>query len=80
MIGALLGRTDQDIIVPTAGGCAIGQRPVDFHIQALEQLGAVIEYREMKKEGAYFAHAHNGLKGTTITLPFHRLERQKILF
>lgn len=70
MIGALLGRTDQDIIVPTAGGCSIGQRPVDFHIQALEQLGAVIEYRGMKREGAYFAHAHNGLKGTVITLPF----------
>lgn len=70
MIGALLGRTDQDIIVPTAGGCPIGSRPVDFHIQALEQLGAVIEYREMKREGAYFAHAHHGLKGTVITLPY----------
>jgi UDP-N-acetylglucosamine 1-carboxyvinyltransferase len=70
MIGALLGRTDQDIIVPTTGGCPIGQRPVDFHIQALEQLGAVIEYRGMKREGAYFAHAHNGLKGTLITLPY----------
>lgn len=70
MIGALLGRTDQDIIVPTAGGCNIGKRPVDYHIQALEQLGAVIEYREMKREGAYFAHAHNGLKGNLITLPY----------
>jgi UDP-N-acetylglucosamine 1-carboxyvinyltransferase len=70
MIGALLGRTDQDIIVPTAGGCPIGARPVDFHIQALEQLGAVIEYRGMKREGAYFAHAHNGLKGAIITLPY----------
>jgi UDP-N-acetylglucosamine 1-carboxyvinyltransferase len=70
MIGALLGRTDQDIIVPTTGGCPIGQRPVDFHIQALEQLGAVIEYRGMKREGAYFAHAHNGLRGTLITLPY----------
>lgn len=70
MIGALLGRTDQDIIVPTAGGCSIGQRPVDFHIQALEQLGATIEYRGMKREGAYFAHAYDGLKGTLITLPY----------
>lgn len=70
MIGALLGRTDQDIIVPTAGGCLIGQRPVDFHILALQQLGAEIEYRGMKREGAYFAHAHNGLKGTLITLPY----------
>jgi UDP-N-acetylglucosamine 1-carboxyvinyltransferase len=70
MIGALLGRTDQDIIVPTVGGCNIGKRSVDYHIQALEQLGAVIEYREMKREGAYFAHAHNGLKGNIITLPY----------
>lgn len=70
MIGALLGRTEEDIIVPTVGGCNIGGRTVDFHIEALQRLGAVIEYREMKKEGAYFAHAHNGLKGTIITLPY----------
>ncbi len=70
MIGALLGRTDEDIIVPTAGGCKIGKRPVDFHITALEKLGATIEFREMKKEGAYFARAHNGMKGAIITLPY----------
>src|ERR1700704_4388578 len=35
MIGALLGRTDEDIIIPTVGGCQIGTRSVDFHIQAL---------------------------------------------
>lgn len=70
MIGALLGRTDEDIIVPTVGGCPIGSRSVDFHIQALEKLGASIEYRGMKKEGAYFAHAHQGLKGTLINLPY----------
>lgn len=70
MIGALLGRTDEDIIVPTVGGCCIGPRSVDFHIEALEKLGASIEYRGMKKEGAYFAHAHNGLKGTVINLPY----------
>lgn len=70
MIGALLGRTDDDIIVPTVGGCSLGQRPVDFHIQALEQLGAQIEYREMKREGAYLAHARQGLKGTVITLNY----------
>lgn len=70
MIGALLSRTDEDIIVPTVGGCDIGKRSVDFHISALRELGATIEYREMKKEGAYFAHAHNGLKGTVINLPY----------
>lgn len=70
MIGTLLGRTEEDIIVPTAGGCRIGKRPIDFHIRALEQLGASIEFREMKKEGAYFAHAHHGLRGAIIHLPY----------
>jgi UDP-N-acetylglucosamine 1-carboxyvinyltransferase len=70
MIGALLGRTDQDIIIPTAGGCRIGKRPVDFHIQALEKLGAIIEHRVMKKEGAYFAHAHQGLRGNIVHLAY----------
>ena len=70
LIGALLGRTDQDIIVPTIGGDLIGARPVDFHFQSLRKLGANIEYREMKKEGAYLAHAHHGLKGCIISLPY----------
>ncbi len=70
MIGALLGRTDQEIVVPTSGGCKIGARPVDFHIQALGKLGATIEYHQMKKEGAYFARAQQGLKGTLIELPY----------
>ena len=70
MIGALLGRTDQDIIVPTIGGDLIGARPVDLHIHALHKLGARIEYREMKKEGAYFAQAHMGMKGAVIELTY----------
>lgn len=70
MIGALLGRTTEDIIVPTIGGCNIGKRPVNFHLTALEKLGASIEYRGMKKEGAYFAQAHKGLSGALIELPY----------
>jgi UDP-N-acetylglucosamine 1-carboxyvinyltransferase len=70
MIGALLGRTDEDIIVPTIGGDLIGARPVDLHIHALQKLGARIEYREMKKEGAYFAQAHQGLKGAVVTFAY----------
>lgn len=70
LMGALLGRTTEDIIVPAAGGCKIGKRPVDFHVDALTKLGASIEFRVMQKEGAYFAHAHHGLKGAVITLPY----------
>lgn len=70
MIGALLGRTDEDIIVPTIGGDLIGARPVDLHIHALQKLGARIEYREMKKEGAYFAQAHAGLKGAVVEFTY----------
>lgn len=70
MLGALLGRTKENIIVPTVGGCNIGKRPVDFHIAALEKLGATIEFRTIKKENAYFAHAANGLEGTIIKLPY----------
>jgi UDP-N-acetylglucosamine 1-carboxyvinyltransferase len=70
MIGALLGRTEEDVIVPTVGGCKIGSRSVEFHVDSLCRLGASIELREMKRESAYFAHAHNGLKGTIIRLPY----------
>ena len=70
MIGALLGRTEEDVIVPTVGGCKLGARSVNFHIDALTQLGATIELREMKRERAYFAAAHKGLTGTLIRLPY----------
>lgn len=70
LIGALLGRTTDDIIIPTVGGDAIGKRSVDFHIEALKRLGASVEYREMRKEGAYLAHAHHGLHGNLIELPY----------
>ena len=70
MMGALLGRTKENIVVPTVGGCKIGKRPVDFHIMALEKLGAVVEYRTIKNERAYFAHAPEGMKGAIVKLPY----------
>ena len=69
-IGALLNRTQEHIIVPTVGGCRIGKRPVNFHIRALEQLGANFEERMIKKDRAYFVNAPNGLKGTLIEFPY----------
>ena len=70
MMGALLARSDQEIIVPTVGGDKIGNRPVNFHLESLQKLGACVEFRSMKKEGAYFGYAPNGLKEAQITLPY----------
>ena len=48
--------------VSLPGGCAIGQRPVDLHLKALEQMGAKIEILH----GYIKATAPNGLKGAKI--------------
>lgn len=66
LIGALLGRTDDEIVVPVSGGCKIGKRPIDFHIAALQKLGALITY----KDEAYHAITTSKLKGTVIELPY----------
>jgi UDP-N-acetylglucosamine 1-carboxyvinyltransferase len=51
--------------VSMPGGCAIGTRPVDLLIMALQQLGAEIEI-----EGGYvIARAKNGLRGGEIVFP-----------
>ena len=53
--------------VPRVGGDAIGPRPVDYHLAALEQMGAIIE----QTETSYRAHvAKGGLHGTTVVLPY----------
>jgi len=48
--------------VSLPGGCAIGQRPIDLHLKALEQMGADIEI----KAGYIEARAPDGLKGCNI--------------
>jgi len=48
--------------VSLPGGCAIGQRPVDLHLKALEAMGAQIKINH----GYIEATAPNGLKGTKI--------------
>ncbi len=50
--------------VAMPGGCAIGARPVDIHIKALEQMGAIIEL-----DGSIFnAHVDGKLKGADISM------------
>ena len=61
VLGPLLARFGHcEVSLP--GGCAIGQRPVDLHLKALEQMGAKIEI----KNGYILATCENGLQGATI--------------
>lgn len=55
-----------EAFVPTLGGDRIGPRPVNFHLDALEKMGAKIE----ADADGYHASAPNGLKGTVIVLPY----------
>ena len=65
VLGPLLAREHQ-AIVSLPGGCAIGARPMDIHITALEALGAEIEL----KDGYLHAVARGGLKGNVVPLRF----------
>ena len=65
VLGPLLAREGQ-AIVSLPGGCAIGARPMDIHIETLEMLGAKI----ILKDGYLHASAPKGLKGCKIKLRF----------
>ncbi len=61
ILGPLLARFKK-AKVSLPGGCAIGTRPVDLHLKALEKMGATIQI----KKGYVEAQAKNGLKGAEI--------------
>lgn len=65
VLGPLLARHHQ-AIVSLPGGCAIGARPMDIHVTALEAMGAEIEL----KDGYLHAKASGGLKGARVPLRF----------
>jgi len=65
VLGPLVARSGQ-AKVSLPGGCTIGARPVDLHLQALEALGAKIDLHE----GYVYAQAPRGLKGAEISFPF----------
>jgi len=64
VLGPMLAR-DGHAVVSLPGGCAIGARPVDLHLKALEALGAELEL----KDGYIHAKAPGGLKGGTVNFP-----------
>ncbi|MCX7645855.1 MAG: UDP-N-acetylglucosamine 1-carboxyvinyltransferase [Rhodobacteraceae bacterium] len=65
VLGPLLARYGYaEVSLP--GGCAIGARPVDLHLRALEAMGAELDLRD----GYVHARAPGGLKGAVIEFPF----------
>ena len=51
--------------VSLPGGCAIGSRPINLHLEALKQMGAKIKI----KDGYVIARAKNGLKSCLVKFP-----------
>jgi UDP-N-acetylglucosamine 1-carboxyvinyltransferase len=64
VLGALLAKY-KVAKVSLPGGCAIGSRPIDIHLNALEKMGAKIKM----KDGYITASAKQGLKGCLIKFP-----------
>jgi UDP-N-acetylglucosamine 1-carboxyvinyltransferase len=64
VMGPLLARYNR-AKVAMPGGCAIGSRPVDYHIRGLQQMGV-----EMEMEQGYMDTRCDGLKGAHVYLDF----------
>ena len=66
VLGPMLARYGE-ATVSLPGGCAIGARPVDLHLKALEAMGADLDLRD----GYVHAKAPGGrLKGAVVDFPF----------
>jgi UDP-N-acetylglucosamine 1-carboxyvinyltransferase len=63
VLGPMLSRYGSATI-PNPGGCRIGARPIDRHIEGLKQMGATITYDS--KDGYFYAHAEH-LHGAEIS-------------
>jgi len=64
VLGPLLARYGE-ARVSLPGGCAIGTRPVDLHVRAMQALGAVVELTD----GYIQARAPGGLSGGRVVFP-----------
>ncbi|WP_370284534.1 UDP-N-acetylglucosamine 1-carboxyvinyltransferase [Pseudooceanicola nanhaiensis] len=64
VLGPMLAR-EGHAVVSLPGGCAIGARPVDLHLRAMEALGAEMDLRD----GYVHATAKGGLKGGIVDFP-----------
>ncbi|HEV6952008.1 MAG TPA: UDP-N-acetylglucosamine 1-carboxyvinyltransferase [Promicromonospora sp.] len=63
--GPLLHRLGEAFI-PDLGGCRIGDRPINYHLDILRQFGAVVD----KRPNGIHLRAPRRLQGTKISLPY----------
>lgn len=63
--GPLLHRLGEAFI-PDLGGCRIGDRPINYHLDVLRQFGAVVE----KQPNGIALSAPHRLQGTKVDLPY----------
>ena len=64
-LGAILARNGSATL-STPGGCEIGLRPIDLHLDAMRRLGAQVR----EEFGRIVCEAPNGLTGANISLSF----------
>src|SRR6187431_1573534 len=76
--GVLIDSTDRDgelvldptnveqAHIPDLGGCRIGERPINYHLDVLREFGAVVE----KRQDGLRLTAPNGLHGADVHLPY----------
>ena len=64
VLGPLLAKY-KNAKVSLPGGCAIGSRPINFHLEAFKKMGAKIKI----KDGYIIASAKKGLRGCLINFP-----------
>lgn len=65
LLSTLLNRFDE-VTVPVLGGCSIGARNVDFHLDAIQKFGAEI----MQEKGGFVAKKQGPLQGTHLRLEY----------
>lgn len=64
LIGPLLGRVNK-VLFSMPGGCAIGKRPIDLHLKAMERLNCTTSFLD----GVYCCHSGR-LKGNEIEFSY----------
>lgn len=61
-----------EAFIPDLGGCRIGDRPIDYHLEVLRNFGAVVD----KQPSGIRISAPKGLRGAKLELPYPSVGRR----